>query len=325
MKKAAKISIASILLLFAIFILFFHSYTIVDGKEIHQVISMKSLSVEQVLKKAGIKLDSKDVVKPFEGGKFKVNVIKIIRSRPVEIDIDGKKIYLRTTMQTVGDVLKEAGIKLGEKDKVLPNLKSKIRNDEKITVSTYRTKTTIVKIPIPYKTVYEVNPRLQKGKVIKFRDGKDGILEKKIIITYVNGKEVSKNTVSEKVVSPAVSAVYMSGNARAPEKYIKKLRVVATAYSPRVIETDGNPWRTATGMRSAFGIVAVDPKLIPLGTLMYVEGYGYAVAGDTGSAIKGNRIDVFFYSTDDAYRWGRRTVTIYILPGRWNFPNKLSY
>jgi len=62
-----------------------------------------------------------------------------------------------------------------------------------------------------------------------------------------------------------------------------------------------------------------------LGSLLYVKGYGYAVAGDTGGAIKGDIIDVFFYSTDDALQWGRRAVTVYLLPGKWKFPSKLDY
>ena len=325
MKKIAKISIVIILLLFAGMIFFFHSYTIVDGKNIHQVISVKNLTANQAVKKAGILVENGDLIIPTPSTKLHMNVIEVIRSKPVELCIDGKCICIKTTKQTVGEALEEAEIKIGEKDSVSPNLSSKLYTGEKITISTYKTQTKIVKIPIPYKTVYEENSKLQGGKVINFREGKDGVLEKKFLITYVGGKKVSQKLISEKVESPAISSVYMVGKANPPSRYVNKMRVISTAYSPRVIETDGNPWCTATGIRSAFGVVAVDPKVIPLGTLMYVEGYGYAVAGDTGSAIKGNKIDVFFYSTSDAYRWGRRTVTIYILPGKWTFPDKLSY
>ena len=60
-------------------------------------------------------------------------------------------------------------------------------------------------------------------------------------------------------------------------------------------------------------VVAVDPDVIPLGTKLYVEGYGYAVAGDTGGAINGNRIDIFMADRSDALNWGRRTVKVKIL------------
>ncbi len=67
---------------------------------------------------------------------------------------------------------------------------------------------------------------------------------------------------------------------------------------------------TATGVPTGPGVVAVDPSVIPLGTHMYVPGYGEGVAADTGSAVKGQTIDVWFESCADALAWGRKTVTI---------------
>ncbi|RLD18551.1 MAG: hypothetical protein DRI33_04100 [Caldiserica bacterium] len=151
------------------------------------------------------------------------------------------------------------------------------------------------------------------------------MLEKEFYTVYFGGEKVADELLSEKVVRPAVSQLYETGQASFNGEYLKKYTMIATAYSPRVIETDGNPWVTATGLRSGLGVVAVDPNVIPLGSLLYVKGYGYAVAGDTGGAIKGDIIDVFFYSTDDALQWGRRAVTVYLLPGKWKFPSKLDY
>jgi 3D (Asp-Asp-Asp) domain-containing protein len=68
--------------------------------------------------------------------------------------------------------------------------------------------------------------------------------------------------------------------------------------------------RTATGVPVGYGIVAVDPNVIPLGTRMSVPGYGEAVAADTGGAITGARIDLWFPTTAEALAWGTRTVTI---------------
>lgn len=70
------------------------------------------------------------------------------------------------------------------------------------------------------------------------------------------------------------------------------------------------PGRTASGLLVGRGIVAVDPSVIPLGTRLYVPGYGEAVAADTGSAIRGNVIDLWFATTAEAYAWGRRTVVV---------------
>lgn len=96
----------------------------------------------------------------------------------------------------------------------------------------------------------------------------------------------------------------------APRKVKKEITVNASAYSP---QDPGCSNYTSTGQRLRKGIVAVDPKVIPLGTKMYIPGYGYGVAADIGSAIKGNKIDVAFESRKDALKFGRRNIVIQIL------------
>jgi len=90
------------------------------------------------------------------------------------------------------------------------------------------------------------------------------------------------------------------GQPQAPQAY--RLKVDAVAYHL--------PGNTALGVPVRRGVVAVDPKLIPLGTKMHVPGYGSALAADVGHAIKGRIIDLWFPSTEKARAWGRRTVTI---------------
>ena len=70
---------------------------------------------------------------------------------------------------------------------------------------------------------------------------------------------------------------------------------------------------TASGTKAVKGTVAVDPRVIPLGSKLYVEGYGYATAQDTGSAIKGNKIDLFYDSLYEAKKFGRKNLTVYVL------------
>jgi len=93
-------------------------------------------------------------------------------------------------------------------------------------------------------------------------------------------------------------------------------RMVATAYDPG---PQDNGWEhageTKLGWRTRHGIVAVDPRVIPLRSLLYVEGYGLAWAGDIGGAIKGRRLDLCFNRTEDALAWGRRTTVAYVLEG----------
>ncbi len=95
-----------------------------------------------------------------------------------------------------------------------------------------------------------------------------------------------------------------------PEAYRQKLTMEATAYTPH---DPGVNFRTSLGWRLRHGIVAVDPREIPLGTKVYVEGYGYGVAADVGSAIKGNKIDLAFFTLQSAYQFGRRQVNVYLL------------
>lgn len=92
--------------------------------------------------------------------------------------------------------------------------------------------------------------------------------------------------------------------------YSKVLNMQSTAYSGDGVTASGTATKRISG---GYSTIAVDPRVIPLGSTVYVEGYGYAVAEDTGGAIKGNIIDVFFPSEAEAQSWGRRSVTVYII------------
>ena len=106
---------------------------------------------------------------------------------------------------------------------------------------------------------------------------------------------VARAQVVQDNAAPASAPVPVAEGART-------LTVTATGYSL--------PGRTASGLPVGPGIVAVDPSVIPLGTRMTIPGYGEGVAADTGSAVVGNTIDLWFPTVADALAWGRRTVTI---------------
>ena len=92
-------------------------------------------------------------------------------------------------------------------------------------------------------------------------------------------------------------------------KELEKVKIIsmeATAYTDDIASQGKWIGQTATGMKPQVGVVAVDPKVIPLGTKLYVEGYGEAIAGDTGGAIKGKRIDLFMATRGQAMEYGRR-------------------
>lgn len=107
-----------------------------------------------------------------------------------------------------------------------------------------------------------------------------------------------------------------SNSVENPSGYLSTYSMVATAYTGHGFTAMGlKPVRDPNGLST----VAVDPKVIPLGSKVYVEGYGYAIASDTGGAIKGNKLDVYMNSNEDCFAFGRRTVTVNLIayPGQW--------
>lgn len=103
---------------------------------------------------------------------------------------------------------------------------------------------------------------------------------------------------------------YLERASAQTSRFGRSIRMQATAYSAY---DPGNGSYTAAGHFLRKGLVAVDPNVIPLGTRLYIPGYGYAIADDTGGAIVGNRIDLAFDSRWEALQFGRRAVTVYIL------------
>ncbi|TLS34933.1 peptidoglycan-binding protein [Pseudalkalibacillus caeni] len=136
----------------------------------------------------------------------------------------------------------------------------------------------------------------------------------------LNGKETKNVTVS---AEPKAKTVSTTTNSTSTEKQTvsrssaesgKEFNVEATAYTANCTGCSGI---TATGINLKSNpdakVIAVDPDVIPLGSKVYVEGYGYAIAGDTGGAINGNRIDIFIPNKQDALDFGRRTVKVKVL------------
>jgi cystine transport system substrate-binding protein len=114
--------------------------------------------------------------------------------------------------------------------------------------------------------------------------------------------ERKSDQIQATVVVTAESPVAGSVPVPAPAAQGRTLTVSSTGYSL--------PGRTATGLPVGWGVIAVDPAVIPLGTRLTIPGYGEGVAADTGSAVRGATIDLWFPSLSQARAWGRRTVTI---------------
>lgn len=171
---------------------------------------------------------------------------------------------------------------------------------------------------IDKKTTYEDDPETEAGEEKVLEEGTDGKKTKIFKITYSkDGEEYDRELVSvetipakDKKISRGTKIVWRTLDTPDGEiKYWKKLRVYATHYDSHCPGCD--EW-TAIGMRQGKGVIAVDPKVIPLRSKVYVPGYGPAVAGDTGGAIKGNIIDLGFEDAKTA-GWRAHFVDIYLL------------
>lgn len=165
---------------------------------------------------------------------------------------------------------------------------------------------------IPYKVQYQFDRSLGPGRSEKVQSGVNGLIEKVFTYEVREGKKVNVRLAST-TTTPPIDAIVNIGRAgwqssRGSYVRTKSIRMHASGYSAYE-----NSSRTALGYRAGFGVVAVDPRVIKLGTHLFVEGYGFAVAGDTGGAIKGNRIDLCFDSYRQAMNFGRKTVLVHIL------------
>ena len=125
-------------------------------------------------------------------------------------------------------------------------------------------------------------------------------------------REAEARTTAIAVTTPAPAPVAESAPA---EIAVPRTAAVSSAPGTLTVSSSGYALRgrTATGILTGPGVVAVDPSVIPLGTRMSIPGYGIGIAADTGGAIQGNTIDLWFPTVEQALQWGRRTVTITLL------------
>lgn len=135
-------------------------------------------------------------------------------------------------------------------------------------------------------------------------------------ISVVRGVTVRRTLIGERLMRTPLDQLshvgpWVPGASRGLFAGYEYLDMVATAYAPHCCRGVGEI--AATGMKAGPGVVAVDPAVIPLGSRLYIEGYGHAIAGDVGGAIKGRRIDLGFATKNAALQYGVQRVRVYLL------------
>lgn len=274
-------------------------------------------TVADALADARVTLAGQDRVLPATSTALQTGMtIKIRRAFPVRLFADGHaRVYL-TAARTVGEFLAETDVPLRPRDRTYPAADAPVWSGATVRIVRIETRITTVVERVPFARIARADPTMPRGLTRVVQDGRPGTRTRRIAVTTADGFVIDRQEVSAAITSPPKDRITHVGSrrviaARGQFSGREVLHMVATAYAPWCCR--GVNDITYTGMKAGFGVVAVDPKVIPLRSVLFIEGYGHAIAGDIGGAIKGYRIDLGFDSTREATRWGRRPVRVYIL------------
>ncbi len=297
---------------------------VVDGEA--RYIKTQADTVADLLVQSDVDLGEADVVAPSLDTRVADGMTVVVRHAvPVTLRFPDEAIKLNVIGATVADALVAAGLDPSIGLSVTPALDSLLVPDMEIEATDVFVRIVEEEVEVPYGVVTENDPTLSQGSRAIKRHGEPGVTVQVYRVLVTAGIEGAKTLTAERVSTEPIDEVVLVGTKRSGQRVAararaasaepptegKQLTVTATGYS------SGDPGvgsRTATGARATYGVIAVDPSVIPLGTRVYVPGYGNAVAADTGGAIRGDKIDLCFDTRAEALAWGRRTVTITILP-----------
>lgn len=313
-----------------------NTYVITDGTRVITY-TTTATDPETVLGEAGLELDEDDTYTT--QARLGASEITVRRSQTIQIDLYGREMTATTHGETVGELLQRLNISIGENDVVSRALDDltydglKLRIDQVVTQEQTYTST------VSHGTAYCYDATLPEGMEEVVAEGVDGEIRYTAQVTYVNGEEVAREILSEKMTIPAVDEVIAVGTGVVAAEaftgeepiitdnmiilptgevltYTACKEFVATAYT----HTDaGCDFITATGTTVRWGTVAVDPRYIPYGTRMFImtsDGsyiYGISVAEDCGGAIKGDRLDLYMPTYNECIQFGIRDCMVYFL------------
>jgi uncharacterized protein YabE (DUF348 family) len=240
----------------------------------------------------------------------------------VKLNVGGQEQQVWATSTTVADFLKQQKIALNELDRIEPSLNEMVNKNTVVKVTRVEKVTDVVEEPVNFAVVTKKDSQLPKGEQRVISQGEQGLVSKHYEVILENGKEVSRKLVKTETIKQSKDRIVAVGTkvnspqivSRGSGTVSQEFYVTATAYTANCNGCSGRT-RTGINLRSNpnMKVIAVDPRIIPLGSKVYIEGYGYAIAADTGSAIRGYKIDVFFPEQSSAFRWGRKRVKIKVI------------
>lgn len=324
----------------------FRVHLMVEGEE-HVVLSTAA-SVEELLRSQGVMLNADTFVsEPLDAVLSTDMKISVIQPKKATVVIGNQELEVFGFSKNVSDILKRAGLELDQDDYTEPPMGAELKDGEVLKVFRVGKFERAEEEEIPFGSEERINKELNKGRQKEIQAGVNGKKKTVYEITFVNGQMTERKTLSEEVIRQPIDRIVEKGSkpivvaSRGSDThrrikdvegtgevgkdgvlsdgtpYQKVIMMSSTAYDNSPAQNGGYT-KTALGTPLRKGVIAVDPKVIPLGTRVYVENldgypdYGYAVAEDVGSAIKGNRIDVCMGS-GPTKPYGRRNVRVYIL------------
>jgi 3D (Asp-Asp-Asp) domain-containing protein len=262
--------------------------------------------------------------------------ITITRGMDITVDVCGKAVELLSYGETVGELLERNSITLKDTCSTSVELDAQVNDGMIIVITDTVVTEEAYTVTIPYETIYQDTDNLEAGKEVVLTAGADGEKSCTAQVTYTNGTESDREVLSEKVTVEPVNRVIARGTGNGkgsgsrrpiigdgviitPEGDVLTYTHVDTYKATSYCRTDVGGETTSTGTKTRVGVVAVDPRLIPYGTRMYIvtkDGhyiYGVCTAEDCGGDIKNKRLDLFYETHGEAIAFGVRDCYVYFL------------
>ncbi|MCL2574132.1 MAG: 3D domain-containing protein [Defluviitaleaceae bacterium] len=258
--------------------------------------------------------------------------VEILRAFPVYLKLDGAEegvvIYARPNsflLTFVNDLRVQTGLDfIFDRD----SWQNQLEPHDIIELTTVKRVTYDVFENVDYETIYTYDDELLKGTREVYQFGALGGRQISTQVTYIGGIPYSSTVLLDEMLWQPINAQVNIGTHLPPGHaisacgevfaYTRAFLAEATAYTLDFASTGRHPGDplfgvTASGMMAQVGVVAVDTNVIPFHTRLYIEGYGFAIAGDRGGAIRGDKVDLFFDTREEVFNFGRRHINVWIL------------
>lgn len=303
-----------------------NTYVIHDGDDVF-VYNSSIDETAVAISEFGVTVDESKYIEMPGAPEHGVAQVYIYPKKKVTLKIaDSTTVFYTERNETLQELLSLNNISLGEHDVISVPVETKVENGMNVVITRIEFKTLEQVTDIPFSTEKRASSTLPKGTTKTVQSGSKGSKKTVYSVKYENGTEVSRSVVSESVTKAPVTQIIEYGTkpnvtsgsitTRSGSKldYKNKISMTATAYTTERTSDK----ITATGKVAQVGYVAVDPRVIPLGSRLYIVSadgkswcYGTAVAEDTG--VRGNKVDLFFNTHKECINFGRRKATVYVL------------